>query len=589
MSKLKVFALMGREWIRAKLTLAIGLMLGIAFMVSGGPQLQNTLVALFDVSSVSLYESIVPGGIALDRGLKPWILAAFEIPWLITGIAAALITVQMKSWRGMVIAISATVALVLTVLDIVFGTIDYVMTIDDLVTNISANILGGLSIGAALFLILWMSLFVCKAIGAGQEHQGIVTGTVATILGLVISLVLYVTMATVSQPMKVKARILAKLPTKGVIGKTYTKVEDEEDENRFQSLSQVTKVARVGLRGANGLEWDWMRVDEGARYSISVYAVTGCSELDQAQELTKGEPIIEIGGVDRVRIAADDFINQFVLEGQQTGVSVERETVSLFWLNKNDSGKDVDLTEFLPDGTTISGDTQGDMALLATAMTFQEVEGAEVTQQSPRTFYLQINNEKIRPIMFGPIMFVPPLTDDNLICKSLDLVSDPMREIRYDNVALAGLYAEIKRVQPLGYYSDNIGGKYTFRKAKGFFRRQNDLHGDVLSVAEEKLGMIVIQTPIHEIFVNGEPYEVPTDAGFRGHGKYIRVSYDEASGLTFSGDFHAAWMDERRLNLTRWERWTFNTKRGILIIIVSVVGGVVTLIYRTRNTWIAFV
>lgn len=145
MCKLKVLALMGREWIRAKLTLAIGLMLGIAFMVSGGPQLEKTLVALFDVSSVSLYESIVPGGIALDRELKPWILAAFEIPWLITGIAAAIVTVQMKSWRGMVIAIWVTVAVVLTVLDIMFGIIYYVMTIDELVTNISANILGGLN------------------------------------------------------------------------------------------------------------------------------------------------------------------------------------------------------------------------------------------------------------------------------------------------------------------------------------------------------------------------------------------------------------------------------------------------------------
>lgn len=589
MSRLKEFALMGREWIRAKLTLAIGLMLGIAFMVSGGPQLQETLVALFDVSKVSLYELIVPGGIALDRGLKPWILAAFEMPWLITGMAAAIVTVQMKSWRGMVIAICVTVAVVLTVIDVVFGTIYGVMTIYDLITNISANILGGLSIGMALFLILWMSLYVCKAIGAGQEHQGIVTGTIATILGLIISLVLYVAMATVSQPMKVKARILAKLPIKGVIGKTYAKEEDGEDKNRFQSLSQDTKVARVGLRGANGLEWDWMRVNEGVRYSISVYAVTGCSELDQAQELTKGEPIIEIGGVDRVRIVAYDLINQFVLEGQQTGVSVERDTVSLFWLDKNNSGKDVDLTEFLPDGTTISGDTQGDMALLVTAMTFQEAEGAEVKHQSPRTFHLQINNEKIRPIMFAPIMFVPPLTDENLICKSLDLVSGPMREIRYDNVVLAGLYAEIKRVQPLGYYSENIGGKYNFHKANGWFRRQNELHGDVLSVAAEKLNAIFIQTPIHEIFVNGEPYEVPTDAGFRGHGKNIRVSYDEASGLTLSGDFHAAWMDERRLNLTRWERWTFDAKMSILAIIVSIAGVIVTLIYRTRKKWIAFV
>ena len=585
MSRLNEFALIGREWIRTKLILAIGLMLGIVFMISGGPLFQETLVALFDVSSVSLYESIVPGGIALDRGLKPWILAAFEMPWLITGMAAAIVTVQMKSWRGMIIAMGVTVAGVLTVLDIVFGTIYGEMTIDYLIACISANFLGGLSIGAALFLILWMSLFVGKAIGAGQEHQGIVTGILAPIFGLVVSLVLYFATATVLQPMEVKARILVKLPTNGVIGKEYPKEEDGEERNRFRFLSQSMKISSVVLSGARGLEWEWIRVDKGVRYSISVYAVGGCSVLDQVQEFSKGEPIIEIGDVERIHIAVDGFPNQIALEGQQTGVSVERGKVSQFWIDKNESEKGVDLTEFLGDGTTISGDTHGDMDFLVTAMTFQEEEGAEVVHLAPRTFQLKINDET-RRIVFGS-----KLIDDieqSLSCRSLEQEPESTRGNRYDNVALAGLYAEIRRTQAPEHYFVSIDGRYYFRKANGWFRRHNVLHSDLQSVASEKLGMIVIKTPVHEIFVNGEPYEVPTGAGFRGHGE-IRASYDEASGLTFSGAFHAAWLDERRLNQTQWERWAFEAKMAILGIIGSIAGGIVTLIYYTRNTWRIYV
>lgn len=584
MSRMKEFALKGREWIRTKSILAIGLMLGTAFMVSTGPLLQETLVALFDVSKVSLYESIVPGGIALDRGLKPWILAVFEMPWLITGMAAAIVTVQMKSWRGMIIAMGVTVAGALTVLDVVLRTIYGVMTIDDLITDISANFLGGISNSVALFMILWMSLFVGKAIGAGQEHQGIVTGTIATIFGLCISMVLYVATATVMQPMEVKARILVKLPTKGVIGKTYAKEEDEEERNRFQFLSQSTKVARVDLRGTKGLEWDWMRVDEGVRYSIVVYAAGGCSQLEQVQELSKGEPIIEIEDTERVHITIDGFISQIILEGQQTGIGVERGTVSRFWIDKNNSGEGVDLTEFLLE-ETISGDTHGDMDFLVTAMTFQKEEGAEVTHLAPRTFQLKINDETRR------MVFNPKLIDDieqSLICRSLEQEQNSTWVNRYENVALAGLYAEIRRTKVPRHYWVSIDGKYNFHKAGGWFRRQNVLHSGLQSVATEKLGMIVIDSPVHEVFVNGEPYEVPTGAGFRGHGE-IRASYDEASGLTFSGDFHAAWLDERRLNQTQWEHWTFNTKRGILIIIVSIAGGIVTLICRTRNTWRTYI
>lgn len=116
------------------------------------------------------------------------------------------------------------------------------------------------------------------------------------------------------------------------------------------------------------------------------------------------------------------------------------------------------------------------------------------------------------------------------------------------------------------------------------FRRQDIDHDDLRSVVREELGMIIIKTPIQEIFVNGESYEIPTNAGFRGHGK-IRATYQKTNGLTFSGTFHAAWMDERRLNLTQWERWTIETRIKILILILSIIGSIATLVYRTRDIW----
>ena len=74
MSSLKTFALILKGWIETKLVLVTGSALGVAFLISNGPLLQATLVALFDVSQASLYESVISGGIALDRGVKPWLL-----------------------------------------------------------------------------------------------------------------------------------------------------------------------------------------------------------------------------------------------------------------------------------------------------------------------------------------------------------------------------------------------------------------------------------------------------------------------------------------------------------------------------------
>ena len=426
-----------------------------------------------------------------------------------------------------------------------------------------------------------MSLFVGKAIGAGQEHNGIVTGTIAAIFGLSVSMVLYVVMATVLQPKEVQARVLAKLPMQGVIGKAYPKDEDGEERNRFQFLSQSTKVERVDLRG-EGLEWEWKRVDEGVSYSIVVYAVGGCSELDQVKELSKEEPIIEIGDTEQVHIAIDGFINQIVLDGQQTGFSVKRGKTSLFWIDKNNSGEGIDLTEFLS-GETISGDTYGNLTFLVTALTSQNGEGEGVIHQATRTFDLKINDEK-RQIVFGSKLMDD--IDQSLNCRSLKREQEPARVNRFENVALAGLYAEIRRTQAPEHYWVNIDGKYSFRNAGGWFQRHNIPNSGLLAAGE--LGMIVIQTPVYEMFVNGKRHEIPTGVGFRGHGE-ISASYDEAGGLTFSGDFHAAWLDEQRLNQTQWERWTFDAKLAVLAIIVSIAGGIVTLIYRTRNTWRTYV
>ena len=455
------------------------------------------------------------------------------------------------------------------------------LTLTSFTINASSNILGGLAISAVFFLTLWASLFVGRTVGAEHKYQAVVTATVATALGFGTSLVLYVVIATVLQPLEVQARVLAKLPTNGVIGKTYTTEENSEDRNRFRFIGQRTAIQSVVLNGTKGLNWEWLRAEQNTRFSATLHAVQGCSTIKQVQRLAMGRPIKETADAERLRITVDGFISGIELNGQQFGISVQRGTVSHFWIDRSDWGSGVNLTEFLSGGTAILGNTKGDMALLVTATTFQQDDGSGAIRVAPRTFRWQINDEA-RSIVYKPRMLVDD--EEALSCKILEQQSESTNGMTFDNVGLAGLYASIRRTQAPQTYWPTFDGKYEFSQASGWFRRQNIPRGGLRSVAMEELGMIVIETPIHELFVNGEPYAIPTGAGFRGHGK-IRASYDEASGLTFSGTFHAAWLDERRLNLTRWERWTFEVKLAVLTLIMSVASTIGTLVYRTRNIW----
>lgn len=385
-----------KKWIQEKLVLAMGIALGVTLLVSNGPLLQETLFAFLDVTQWSLYESVVPNGIALDRGLRNWLLQSLDIPWLITGATAAAITVQTKSWRGALIALSVTVAGVLTVLDLAFGLAYGQIGVDDTIANIVANSLGGLSVSAVFFLVLWTSLFVRKAVGLADKHFQTVTATMAIMFGVSISLVLYITISTLLQPVEVKARVVTTLPVKGVIGKTYEKRGGSINQNLFRFTGQRTEVANVELSGTRELDWKWVRSDQETAFSVTVHAVGGCYTLDQLKDLDEGTPIEKIQDVTQLRITTDGFFTDFFLRGRQIGIQVDRDTVSQFWISESDTGSGVELTEFVADETTITSNTKDDMAILVTASTARRDDSTGAMHVASRVARLEVNEKKYR-------------------------------------------------------------------------------------------------------------------------------------------------------------------------------------------------
>ena len=481
----------------------------------------------------------------------------------------------------MLIAVGVAVAVGLTIVDVVYTFYSF-EKIENLIVNIFSNIIGGLCVSVVFFLVLWSSLLIGIETGSTKRIQNILTATTATIFGISISLVQYLVIGILLQPVNVEARILAQLPVKGFLGKRYGKKEDNQDRNAFRFIGERTQIEHVALNSVKGISWEWTRVEEETRFSATVYVVDGCLVLDQLKELTKGRPIAEIEDAQRLRIDIDDH-TQIALQGRQTGISIERGTVSQFWIDRSDTDNGVVLTEFLPDGLAIHGNTDGDLSILITSSLMQQMENGGVIHLVPKTFDFQINDQAL-PIVFSPNSPMDMDSDDLIICRSLEGRSDLAKANTFDDVMLPGLYVEINRTQIPRNYLVSFDGEYRFKDATGWFRRRDVDHDDLRTVASKELGTIVIETPVHELFVNGKRYEVPTNTGFRGHGK-IRAAYRETSGLTFSGTFHAAWLGELRLNLTRWERWTVAVKLGVLAAILSIAPATTTLVYRTRNKW----
>ena len=581
----KLVALRIKKWIETKALLAIGVAIGVSFLISHGPYYQETLTALFDVSTHCLYDSMVPGGIALDRGPKRWLLEAFNMPWPIVGIVVALIVVHMRTCKRMVIAIGLAVAGGLTVLDLSYGTYYGYVTIEQIVTDVAANSLGGMLISIVFFLVLLTSLFLSKILGSVEKYAPILVALTTMITGVAISLFLYVATATLLQPLEVKARVVASLPIKGVIGRTYSKVNGNEHKKMFRFIGERTRLEDVILNGTKELNWKWTRTEENTGFSLRLYVIQGCTGIDQVKTIAKEKSFAEIENIEQLRIDVDGFVNEIAISGRQTNVSVERGTVSQFWIEASKDDEGVNLTEFLSDGAVIRGNTRGDFSLFTTATTIEQNDSGDSTHIVPRTFLLQFNDQSTS-VKFTPTDW----TDDNgrLDCDVVEGKFDPTKANEYDDVALGGLYLEVERTQvPKGYLA-SFDGEYISDEANGWFRRSNVPHSELSSIGAEELGMIVVQSPIDELFVNGERYSIPVNAGFRGHGD-IRASYDEASGVTFSGRFHAAWLDQRRLNETQWELWTTETRLVILTTILSIGAAIATLVYRTRDAWSVYV
>lgn len=585
MFQFKAAAKRTKKWAETKALQAMGIALGVAFMISHGPHYQEALIALFDVSSRGLYESIVPDGIARDRGPRWWLLEAFNMPWPIMGIAIALIVVHMRTPKGMVITTGLAVTGALTFRDLSYGIYYGQVEIEGLLVNVAVNALAGILISTAFFLIVLMSLFLSKALGSVEKYAPIMIALTTMITGVVVSLLLYIAMATLLQPLEVEARVVAGLPVNGVIGRTHAEQNGEEQGSAFRFIGKRTRLEKVILNGTRELNWMWTRAEENTRFALRLYVIQGCTEFDQIKKIAKERSFTEIADIEQLRIEVDGFVEEISVEGRQTNVSVERDAVSEFWIEASEEGEGVKLTEFLSDGAVIRGRTRGDVSLFSTAATIELDDSGDSTYIVPRAFRLQIGDQSTR-LKFMPADWTDH--NDGITCDVVEGRVNLGKVNEYHDVVLGGLYLEIRRTQVPARYLASFDGKYIASGAKGRFRRLNVPHTALNAIAAEELGMIVVQTPIEELYVNGERRSIPTNASFRGHGN-IWASYDEGSGIKFSGSFHAAWLDRRRLNATQWELWTTETRFVILSAILSIGLAIGTLVYRTRKAWSVYI
>ena len=159
------------------------------------------------------------------------------------------------------------------------------------------------------------------------------------------------------------------------------------------------------------------------------------------------------------------------------------------------------------------------------------------------------------------------------------------QHIEFQDVVMGGLYVEIKAGKARGGWG-NTEGQYVIKGLDGWVELKGLNHGSIGAFGGNQVAMLVLETGVEQIFVNGVEIEGAKNARFRGHGD-IWPRYRKATGLRVTGNFHAAWVDQRRLNRTNWERWNDEIKVGLVVATCgSLVAALVMLMIQTKERWI---
>ena len=561
-----------------KCMLIAGLAIAVSLLISPGLYVQRISFAILDRNSHSIYYSVYEDGIAWIPRLSDWLQTSFSPSYLAISFFVSLVALLRPSARWLISGTWIAAALGLSALDTAGALRIDPIAISSLPENYAANAIGALILAAVLAVILFMVASLVQPIRIPPIWKSAYISIGIIFVAAILSVILHFTSAHFLHALPFHARISAELPVSGSISTTKSPHSENVDKNAFDLLPRGIWFGQLGLVTFDDLAFQWNKRSEKSEFSIQAHPVSGClSDSDFTAEPRK-RAILTREGIQNVAVHTDADMKHVYIHGTHSDIEMLSSSVAIFSLSSGSDNTTVKVDQFIGEHSGIRASSSADLTILMSGMLVTSDDERQLGF-ADRYFSLIIDGEETK------VHFNPPKTfseDQAIECKTL---ADGWGGAGEWNASgehvIGGIVVRILRTKVPTNHIELSDGEYTLTGASGWFTVPNMEVGRLAGSGSGNIGLIEIKDTAGELDRGSGIEKFSKDQRFHGFGD-LTARYRKDGGLSVSGEYWAAWMDEKRLNPTKWESLSVEWKVAIIGFALTVLGVIARL---TFNIW----
>lgn len=582
-----------RYWVSVILPIALGL----AFVLSTGPQVQSYFFSLLNSDIPSVYGSAYQESVVRFPSLGTWVGAGLEWHFLLMALSITVFAVRRPEPRLIVWRAALASLLILCIFDFGFGLLNNQLTSKGMAENAVGNLIGGILIAAILVAMLSVADFLYAHAPVGLTGKRAVAAGTSLLSGLFCCCLAYYLSDLFYNPLPVKFEAYFSAPAHGAaVPERASPSSRPKERDELQPFSFAPAKSIVGdatwTSGREPLKVQMLTGNNGQKYQVSLALLSGCLTRNQVKGLNTDTPWLVLNDVDVLEVSFDPGITNFftMIDDVQTSrFKVDVGFVGQFNINQDAQSKRLEVTQFVGKDASLefhNGADEQSFVLSAPAM---GMIGDRVSLSS-RILTLKIGTQTFL------LKFDPPRNasrSDKVVCSVQQVPRPTTTELNLKSVEsvnlIAGVLVKVSRKKEASLMGiEDLGFRVSGDGWLGLVGlRPEQLERQPLGT----LGMLQVQGNVTDLVIDGSPLTVRSLDTYTVIGD-LKVAYGDQGRLRVTGRPTRLWKDRSRMNLTKWEKLGWEAKVFVLGLLGSAAAFLSPLLARrlrtnNRFTWVS--
>ena len=544
-----------------RLIVVLGLGLAISLLTSPGPLIQQTFLSVLDPDLTTIYGGLYGEEVFRFHGVSAWLTLAFQPIYLLIAVVSASVGLTARSIRSFLVAIWLSTASLLTVFDVIILLQAEQLTTAASLENILSNLVGSAALAFYLAIILAVVQTLLQPYKKRQWHAYALVSIGFSLSGLVGTLAVYLFLMTFLHLLPIHARTVATVPISGSIVNSESGAESNS-EGRFALFPTNDDVEQLNLESGEAT-FEWRKTSDDATFDLKLYSTAECIAPPNDDQISQVQPAWQADDISALSLSLRGLTSLLRIVGTHSNFSVVGGPAYAFRVVSEDSSRALTVSKFLPGDAAATANTAGDVGLLVTVPVLETSDAR--TPPVGTTLTVLVGDRELRMALNPAAARLPKsrLLDCEISPYPVNASSS---DILSDRPVAPGAYLQLRRSNGPGRYFTLTDSELNIEQADGWIEIPRLQPSAFRRSAGGKIGELELEGSIAELQVNGVPREVSRTQRFHGVGE-LHASYLADASLLVTGEYHAAWLDGRRLNPTRWETFDawWKTTLGTLV------------------------